>query len=82
MCHSRTMNGKINRFHERCLRVVYSDKTSSFGKLLEKIDVTIHTRYLQTLVTEMFRVYKKWSPTIITELFDIRVNNYKSKHGV
>ena len=27
MCHSRTMNNKINRLHERCLRIVHSDKT-------------------------------------------------------
>ena len=30
MCHSRLMNNKINRLHEKCLRIVYSDKTSSF----------------------------------------------------
>ena len=34
MCHSRTMNNKINRLRERCLRIVYSDNTSSFEKLL------------------------------------------------
>ena len=45
MCHSRTVNNKINRLHERCLRSVHSDKTSSFEKLLEKDgSVTIHTR--------------------------------------
>ena len=52
MCHSRTMNNKINRLHERCLRIVHSDKTSSFEKLLEKDgSVTIHTRNLRTLAT-------------------------------
>ena len=30
MCHSRKLNNKINCLHERCLRIVYSDKTSSF----------------------------------------------------
>ena len=30
MCHSGTMNNKINRLQERCLRVVHSDQTSSF----------------------------------------------------
>ena len=48
MCHSRTMNNKINRLHEWCLRIEHSDKTSSFEKLLEKDgSVTIHTRNLQ-----------------------------------
>ena len=70
MCHGRTINNKINRLHERCLRIVYSDKTSSFKKLLKKDgSVTIHTRNLQTLATEMFKVYKNLSPAIIADLF-------------
>ena len=81
MCHSRTMNNKINRLHERCLRIVHSDKTSSFEKLLEKDgSVTIHTRNLQTLATEMFKVYKNLSPAIIADLFHVRQNNYNLRH--
>ena len=29
MCHSRTINNKINRLHERCLRIVHSDKKTA-----------------------------------------------------
>ena len=29
MCHNRTCNNKINRLHERCLRLIYNDKRSS-----------------------------------------------------
>ena len=36
MCHSRANNGKINRLHEHCLRIIYCDKQSSFETLLEK----------------------------------------------
>ena len=32
--HSRMMNNKINRIHERALRLVYSDHISSFDELL------------------------------------------------
>ena len=72
MCHSRTMNNKINRLHERCLRIVYSDKTSSFENLLERDgSVTIHTRNLQTLATETFKVYKNLSPATIADLFHV-----------
>ena len=75
------MNNKINRLHERCLRIVHSDKTSSFEKLLEKDgSVTIHTRNLQTLATEMFKVYKNLSPAIIADLFHVRQNNYNLRH--
>ena len=81
MCHCRTMNNKINRLHERCLHIVHSDKTSSFEKLLEKDgSVTIHTRNLQTLATEMFKVYKNLSPAIIADLFHVRQNNYNLRH--
>ena len=81
MCHSRTMNNKINSLHERCLRIVHSDKISSFDKLLEKNrSATIHTRNLQTLATEMFKVYKNLPPPIITNFFHVRQNNYNLRH--
>ena len=81
MCHSRTMNNKINRLHERCLRIVHSDKTSSFQKLLEKDgSATRHTRNLQFLATEMFKVYKNLSPPIIADLFHVRQNNYNLRY--
>ena len=66
MCHSRLINNKINRLHEKCLRIVYSDKTSSFEELLDKDgSVTIHIIDLQVPATEMFKVYRNLSPNII-----------------
>ena len=76
------MNNKINRLHEKCLGIVYSDKTSSFEKLLDKDgSVTIHTRNLQVLVTEMFNVYRNLSPDIVAEMFRARRNNYNLRHS-
>ena len=69
MCHSRTMNNKINCLHERCLHIVYSDKTSSFEKFSEK-DGSV----------TMFKVYKNLSPAIIADLFHVRQNNYNLRH--
>ena len=37
VCHSRANHFKINRLHERYLRIIYSDKTSSFEALLETL---------------------------------------------
>ena len=77
MCHSRLMNNKINRLHEKCLHIVHSDKTSSFEELLDKDgSVTIHTRNLQVLATEMFKVYRNLSPNIVAEIFRACRNNY------
>ena len=36
MCCNRSLNRKINRLHERCLRIIYSDKKSSFDESYDK----------------------------------------------
>ena len=73
MFHSRNLNNEINRLHERCLRVIYNDKTSSFEKLLEKNNsVSIHHRNIQTLAIEMYKVTNGLSPEIMNKMFQIR----------
>jgi hypothetical protein len=70
MFHSRELNSKINRVHERCLRILYNDKQSSFPKLLEiDKDFCVHHRNLQRLCIEMFKVVNGISPEIFSELF-------------
>ena len=45
MCHSRTLNNRTNKLHERCLRFIYNDKKSTFHKALDKNkSVSIHNR--------------------------------------
>ena len=70
MCHSRTNNCKINKLHEPCLRIIYSDKQPSFETLLEKDGlVSVHNRNLQILASEMYKIKNDLSPLFITELF-------------
>ena len=79
MFHSRIMNNKINWLHERCMRLIYEDKSSSFEELLEQDkSVLIHTRNLQILVSEMFKTYRSMLPPIFTELFRRRDYNLRS----
>ena len=81
MCHSRTINNKINHLHERCLRVFYNDKFSSFTELLEKNgSVPLHNRNLWILATEMFKVYNNITPPILTEIFNKWNPNYQLRH--
>ena len=73
MFHSRVLNNKINRPHERCLRIVYNDKTSTFNEHLEKDNsVYIHYRNTQALVIETSKVANGMSPVIMNEIFQLR----------
>ena len=66
----------ISLSHERCLRVIYNDKQSSYEELLIKDGtVSIHHRNIQTLATEMFNVKSEMSPEIICDIFIQRLDN-------
>ena len=76
MNHSRILHNKINRIHERSLRVVYNDKKATFKELLDKGKAgSTHTRNLLMLVTEMFQVKIGKSPSIMHEIFQIDDSN-------
>ena len=61
------MNNEINRLHERCLRIIYNDKTLYFPDLLaDDGSVTKHTR---NCATEMFKVHKNMSTELMQGLF-------------
>ena len=47
------MNNEINRLHERCLRIIYNDKTLSFPDLLA--DDGSVTKQTRNFATEIFK---------------------------
>ena len=56
MFHSRTLNNRINRLHERALRLVYKKSDLNFEELLRKDNsFSIHQRNLQKLATEIYK---------------------------
>ena len=79
---SREVNNKINRLHERCLRLVYSDKHSSFKELLTKDkSVTIHHRNIQKLATEMFKALNTSENHILNDIFPKKIPvRYNLRH--
>ena len=82
MCHSRILNARINRIHERSLRVVYNDYNCTFLELLN-LDgsFTVHERNIQTLAIEIYRVINGTSPEIMKEVFPLKSNlKYNSKY--
>ena len=75
MFHSRHLNKKINNIHERSLRLVYDDSTSTFEELLKHDgSVTIHVRNLQLLATEIFKVVNGTGPEIMKDIFSLKEN--------
>ena len=80
MFHSHFINNKINHLHERCLRLLYRDKSASSEKILKQgKSVTIHTRNLQILATDIFKAYRNISPPIFSEIFHQSDINYNSQ---
>ena len=70
MFHSRTMNNKINRIHQRVLRLVYSDHVSSFDELHKKErSFSIHHRNIQSLAIELYKFFHGLSPSIMEIAF-------------
>ena len=48
MLHGKQVNNKINCLHERALRMIYEDSTSSFDTLLEKgMSFSVYDRNIQ-----------------------------------
>ena len=74
-CHSRRLNKRINHIHERGLRIVYEDYTSSFAELL-KINgsVSVHHRNIQLVAIVMFKVKYELCPEIMRDIFQLNLD--------
>ena len=76
MCHSRSLNNKVNHIHERALRINYRDFQSSFPALLVKDNsFTIHQKNLQLLGIEILKIKMNISPEIMNAIFDSSKNS-------
>ena len=77
MFYSRNTNNKLNQLHERALRLVYDNYELLFEKLLEKDgSFTVHHYNIQTLCTELSKVYHNIAQIIFSDLFIRSNNNY------
>ena len=68
--------------HERCLRLIYSDKKPSYENLLEKDNsVSIEHKNIQVLVVEIFKVKHKLCPEITSDVFMEWTNKQYNLHN-
>ena len=76
------MNNKINHIHERALRLVYQDYSSSFGDLLKKDhSLSFHHRNIHHVATEMYKVKHDLSPPFMKEIFNHSRNEKGTRSG-
>ena len=69
MFHSRKLNARINRHHERALRV--ADFESFIQEVLRKDSTTsLHQRNMQKLMTEIFKVKTGIVPQLMKSVFE------------
>ena len=74
---SRKANNKINKLHERALRIVYQDDISNFEQLLEKDhSFSIHHQNIQTLAIEMYKVHYGLSENSLYNIFENSRSSY------
>ena len=82
MFHSRKLHHRINKLHERALRVVYKDDNLTFEQLLAKDEAfTIHERNLQKLAILMYKVKHGLCPIPIQEIFHRSKINLNLRRG-
>ena len=83
MFHSRELNNKINRIHESSLRLVYSDKISTFQELLDKDkSVSVYHKNIQVLVLEIYKTVNGLAPTIMNSIFEIKDIEYNLRNKI
>ena len=69
MFHDRSVNKKINKIHERALRIANKDSCSNFKELLTKANtVSIHHKNLQLLAIETFKTQRNLNPSFMNQV--------------
>ena len=68
---------KINRIHEKSLRLVLSDHQSTLDEMLDTLNEnTIHQQCIDRLLTEVYKFLNGYSPDIMNDVFHLRQNTY------
>ena len=83
MFHSRVVEQRINRIHEKTLRLIYPNQHQlTLKELLEKNKtVSIHQRNSQTLATEIYKAKNKISAEVVNSLFEFTNKNYNLRNA-
>ena len=71
--HDRNLNAKVNKIHERALRIVYKDTHADYEALMKLGNaVSVHQRNLKYVMTEIYKTKNGRNPSFMRELFKPR----------
>jgi hypothetical protein len=72
------LNNKINRIHERALRLVYQDYESTFDELLTKDkSLRFHHRNIHHVAIEMYKYKEGLSPEFMKDIWELNGDDFK-----
>ena len=81
MFSKRAVNHKINKPHERGLKALLNEETSTFNDMLSKSnDTTIDVKNIQKLMIEFYKYLYSLSAPIMKEILTKRLLNYKLRN--
>ena len=66
------LNNNINRIHELAFRLVYQNNLSNSQLLDLDNSITVHQKYLQVLVTKIFKLKNRAAPEIMKDIFELK----------
>ena len=70
-------NNKINRIHERALRIVYQDYKSTFDDLLtEDKSLRFHHRNIHQVAIEMYKFKENLSPVFMKDIWEVKGDGF------
>ena len=82
MFNNKTLDSKMNRLHNKALRLVYKDTCLTFEELLQKDNsFKIHNRNLQKLAIEMYKVVNGIAPAMMNCIFPQRTITYDLRNS-
>ena len=83
MFHGRQINDKINKLHERALRIVYNDTITSFEELLVKDKTfTIHHQNIHSLAIKIYKAMNNLPGGNLSEFFPSINTVFKGQNSV
>ena len=81
MFSSKGCYKRVNKIHERSLRLILNDYKLSFDSLRSTLnEKTIHQRCINNLLTEAYEYLNGYSPDLMNDGFYLRQNHYNLRN--